>query len=276
MENEVNGMNKKSKALSNVFMICVIVWLLLPLAATLVYSLFRNWTEIVPKGFSFNSYITIFSNPRFISALYQTVLLCIIPIIITIIVVLLALFVVTVYFPKLEKYVQLLCMIPYTIQGVILSVSILSVYGKAGGFFGSRMVMLIGAYCIIILPHIYQGIRNSMHAVNMNMLIEAAEMLGASRLYAFFRVIVPNIITGITVSSLLAVGILFGDYVIIRNLSGGGTTNLQIYLYQAMKRSTGESSAVIVIIMLLTFAITALVLYMQSKSTLEKIKREGR
>ena len=43
-----------------------------------------------------------------------------------------------------------------------------------------------------------------------------------------------------------------------------------------MKRSTGESSAVIVIIMLLTFAITALVLYMQSKSTLEKIKREGR
>ena len=77
--------------------------------------------------------------------------------------------------------------------------------------------MLIGAYCIIILPHIYQGIRNSMHAVNMPMLLEAAEMLGASKLYAFFRVIVPNIITGITVSSLLAVGILFGDYVIIRN-----------------------------------------------------------
>ena len=132
------------------------------------------------------------------------------------------------------------------------------------------------SYCIIILPHIYQGIRNSMHAVNMNMLIEAAEMLGASRLYAFFRVIVPNIITGITVSSLLAVGILFGDYVIIRNLSGGGTINMQIYLYQAMKRSTDESSAVIVVIMLLTFAITALVLYLQSKSKLEKIQKEGR
>ena len=115
-----------------------------------------------------------------------------------------------------------------------------------------------------------------MHAVNMNMLIEAAEMLGASRLYAFFRVIVPNIITGITVSSLLAVGILFGDYVIIRNLSGGGTINMQIYLYQAMKRSTDESSAVIVVIMLLTFAITALVLYLQSKSKLEKIQKEGR
>ena len=138
------------------------------------------------------------------------------------------------------------------------------------------MVMLIGAYCIIILPHIYQGIRNSMHAISMTTLIEAAEMLGASRLYAFFKVIVPNIITGITVSSLLAVGILFGDYVIIRNLSGSGTINMQIYLYQAMKRSTDESSAVIVLIMLLTFAITALVLYLQSRSKIEKIQKEGR
>ena len=267
---------KKSKFFSNFFMIAIIIWMVLPLIATLIYSLFKNWTEIIPTGFSFNSYTALFSNPRFFTALYQTVLLCIVPIVITIIVMLLALFVVTIYFLKLEKYVQILCMIPYTIQGVILSVSILSVYGKSGTVFGQRMVMLIGAYCIIILPHIYQGIRNSMHAISMPMLIEAAEMLGASRLYAFFRVIVPNIISGITVSSLLAVGILFGDYVIIRNLSGSGTTNLQIYLYQAMKRSTNESSAVIVIIMLLTFAITALVLYMQSNSTLEKIKREGR
>ena len=267
---------KKSKFFSNFFMIAVIVWMVLPLIATLIYSLFKNWTKIIPEGFSFKIYEALFTNPRFFTALYQTVLLCIIPIAITIVVMLLALFVVTIYFPKLEKYVQILCMIPYTIQGVILSVSILSVYAKSESVFGQRMVMLIGAYCIIILPHIYQGIRNSMHAISMPMLIEAAEMLGASRLYAFFRVIVPNIISGITVSSLLAVGILFGDYVIIRNLSGSGTTNLQIYLYQAMKRSTGESSAVIVIIMLLTFAITALVLYLQSKSTLEKIKREGR
>ena len=143
---------------------------------------------------------------------------------------LLALFAVTIYFPKLEKYVQFLCMIPYTIQGVILSVSILSLYAGTRSFFGLRLVMLIGAYCIIILPYIYQGIRYSMYAVNMSMLIEAAEMLGASKFSAFFRVIVPNIISGITVSSLLAVGIIFGDYVLIRNITGSAFQNVQIYL----------------------------------------------
>lgn len=269
-------MNKWTKISANIVMTCVIIWLLIPLVATIIYSLFEDWTGIVPSGFTLQNYITIFSNQKFLVAIYQTILLCIVPIVLTIILVLLALFVVTIYFPNLEKYLQVLCMIPYTIQGVILSVSILSLYGKSGTILGERMVMLIGAYCIIILPHIYQGIRNSMHAVNMPMLLEAAEMLGASKLYAFFRVIVPNIITGITVSSLLAVGILFGDYVIIRNLSGSGTTNVQVFLYQTMKYSSAESSAVFVVIMLMTFAITALVLFLQSRNKLEKIQKEGR
>jgi putative spermidine/putrescine transport system permease protein len=125
--------------------------------------------------------------------------------------------------------------------------------------------MLFGAYCIIILPHIYQGIRNGMRAVNMSMLIEAAEMLGASKLYAFFRIVVPNILSAIIVSSLLAVGIIFGDYVLVRNLAGTSFPNMQIFLYQTMKSDSTKSSAVFVVIMLVTFIITAIVLFLQSR-----------
>ena len=171
---------------------------------------------------------------------------------------------------------QLLCMIPYTIQGVILSVSILILYARNDSVLSERMVMLMGAYCIIILPHIYNGIRNGMRAINMKMLLDAAEMLGESKLKAFFKVIVPNILTGITVSSLLAVGLLFGDYVIIRNLSSTNVNNMQKFLYQAMKRSSTEASAVFMVIIMITFAITALVLALQSRGMLEKMRNEGK
>ena len=268
-------MAKGSKVSANIVMTIVIIWLLIPLVATIVYSLFEDWTGIIPKGFTLANYELIFSDPAFLTAMYQTVLICIIPIVITIILVLLALFVVTVYFPRLEKYMQILCMIPYTIQGVILSVSILVLYAKNGTLLSDRMVMLVGAYCIIILPHIYNGIRNGMRAINMNMLLEAAEMLGDSKLKAFFKVIVPNIITGITVSSLLAVSLLFGDYVIIRNLSSTNVNNMQKFLYQAMKRSSTEASAVFVVIMLITCAITAIVLSLQSRSGAEKVSKQG-
>ena len=247
-------------------MLLIIIWLLLPLAATIIYSLFEDWTGIIPRGFTLANYEKIFTDPAFLTSMYQTVLICVIPILLTVLVMLLALFVVTVYFPKLEKYVQMLSMIPYTIQGVILSVSILVLYARSESVLGNRMVMLIGAYCIIILPHIFNGIRNGMRAVNMNMLLEAAEMLGESKFRAFFKIIVPNILPGITVSSLLAVSLLFGDYVIIRNLSSTNVNNMQKFLYQAMKRSSTEASAVFVVIMMLTFAITALVLAAQSRS----------
>ena len=174
-------------------------------------------------------------------------------------------FVSTVCFPGLEKYIQIVCMIPYTIQGIILSVSILSLYVSNDGILGNRLVMLFGAYCIIIMPYIYQGIRNGMRAVNVTMLLEAAEMLGASRFYTYFRIVVPNILSSIVISALVAVGIIFGDYVLVRNLCGTSFQNMQIYLYQAMKSDSTKSSAVFVVIMLITFLITAIVLKMQGK-----------
>lgn len=260
---------KKKNIGSGIVMCLIMLYLLVPLVVTIIYSIFEKWTAIIPEGFSLESYGVIFSDPEFIRSIGRTILLCIVPIAITILVVLLALFAVVVYFPKAEKYVQIICMIPYTIQGVILSVSILSLYVDAGSFFGNRLVMLFGAYCIIILPYIYQGIRNGMRAVNMTTLLEAAEMLGASRLYAFFKVIVPNIMSAIIVSSLLAVGIIFGDYVLVRNLAGTSFQNMQIYLYQTMKSDSIRASAVFVVIMFITFIITAIVLWLKSRDNKE-------
>ena len=256
---------KKGNKGAAAILILILIYLLIPLVVSIIYSMFSNWTGIIPKGFTLATYGKLFQDKAFLASLGRTVLIAIIPILITILLILLALFVTTVYFPRLEKYVQIICMIPYTIQGVILSVSILSLYVANRTFLSNRIIMLIGAYCIIILPYIYQGIRNGMRAVNMPVLLEAAEMLGASRIYAFFRVIVPNILSAIVVSSLLAVGIIFGDYVLVRNLASSAWPNVQIYLYQAMKSDSMKSSAVFVVIMAVTFLIAAIVLYLQSR-----------
>lgn len=256
---------KKKTTGSVIVLVLIMIYMSIPLLVSVIYSLFEKWTDILPEGFRLTNYITLLTDKDFVSSIGYSVMLCVVPILITIVVILLALFVTTIYFPKIEKYIQIICMIPYTIQGVILSVSILSLYVGTSSFLSKRIVMLIGAYCIVILPYIYQGIRNGMRAINMTTLIEAAEMLGASKLYAFFRVVVPNILTSIIVSSLLAVGIIFGDYVLIRNLAGTSSPNMQIYLYQTMKSDSTKASAVFVIIMMVTFVITAVVLYLQSR-----------
>lgn len=255
----------KKRKTGLILMLVLILYLLLPLVVTFIYSVSRKWTNLMPEDFHLGNYSALFSDHIFLQSIGRSVIMCIIPIAITTVAILLALFVVLVYFPKLEKYIQIICMIPYTIQGIILSVSILSMYVDAPWILHNRMVMLIGAYCVIILPYIYQGIRNGMRAINMYTLLEAAQMLGSSKIRAFFQVIVPNILSAITVSSLLAVGIIFGDYVLIRNLVGTAKPNMQIYLYQTMKSDSTKSSAVFVIIMLVTFVITAAVLYAKNR-----------
>ena len=263
---------KKKSAGSVAIMLLVMIYLLIPLVISIIYSVFHKWTGVIPEGFTLHNYVDLFMDSNFLASVGRSIAMSIIPIIVTI--VLLALFVTAIYFPKLEKYVQIICMIPYTIQGVILSVSILSLYVGSSSILSNRLVMLMGAYCIVILPYIYQGIRNGMRAVNMPTLIEAAEMLGASKIYAFFRVVVPNILSAIIVSSLLAVGIIFGDYVLIRNLAGTSAPNMQIFLYQTMKSDSTKASAVFVVIMFVTFVITAIVLFMKSREAKGKTHRK--
>lgn len=229
-------MKTKTKG-AKILIVLIMIYLLIPLTVTIIYSLFEKWTGILPEHFSFQSYVTIFQDPEFLRCIGRTVFLCVIPIAVTTMIVLLALFVAIVCFPQLEKWIQLVCMIPYTIQGVILSVSILSLYVSNKGILGNRLMMLL----------------------------EAAEMLGATRFYTYFKIVVPNILSSIIVSALLAVGIIFGDYVLVRNLCGTSFQNMQIYLYQMMKSDSTKSSAVFVVIMAITFLITAVVLTMQKK-----------
>lgn len=257
---------KQSKGTPKVWIIIISAYLLIPFIVTVIYSLVTDWsTSIIPSGFTLRNYQAILSDSVFWMCLLRTILICIVPVAIAIVVLLLAMYIVIVYCPKLEKYIQIICMIPYAIQGVILSVSIISLFTGTGTFLSNRVIMLIGAYCILILPYIYQGIRNNLYGINAAMLLEAAEMLGASKLYAFFRIIVPNIISGITVSALLSVSIIFGDFVLANNIAGNNFQNVQVYLFQVMKTSSGKSSAVVVIIFLVVALITGVVISLQTK-----------
>jgi putative spermidine/putrescine transport system permease protein len=92
----------------------------------------------------------------------------------------------------------------------------------------------------------YQGIRNSMRTVSAPQLMEAAELLGASKATAFRKVIIPNLLPGIVVSILLSISVLFGEFVLTNLLVGGQFETIQIYLYRRLSESGHLSSAVVI------------------------------
>lgn len=96
-------------------------------------------------------------------------------------------------------------------------------------------------------------------------MIEAAELLGAGKLQAYLRVIVPNLRSGITVSALLGMAVLFGDFVVVNIIGGSYYETAQMHLYKILFRSGQLSSAVIVVLFAVTLLISGTVFYQTGK-----------
>ena len=122
-------------------LILVGLFLIVPLALTFLYSVFTEWMDVLPTGFTLQFYKDIFVDGAFINSLLRSMIISVVPVMICTASILLVLYVTTLYFPKLEKYVEILCNIPYAIQGVILAAGILSLYSGKPGFLSNRIFL---------------------------------------------------------------------------------------------------------------------------------------
>lgn len=238
---------KRNRAIPRVIILLAMVYLLIPLLATLLYSIAGNWqTTILPESWTLRWFGELFRDARFADALGRTLYVCLISVAVSVLVMLPTIFVVTMYFPKWERWLNLTALIPYAIPGVVAAVGLIKLYSSGPLAISGTVGILIAAYFVAILPYMYQGIRNSIRTVNAPELMEAAELLGASKMTAFRRIIVPNILPGILVSTLLSISVLFGEFVLTNLLIGGHFETIQIYLYRRLSESGHLASAIVI------------------------------
>ena len=256
---------KKTKRFnpSPIILFFLSVYLIVPLAMTFLYSISVEWMNIFPSGLTFRYYRQIFSDSIFWNAILRSLIISIAPVSIVTIILLLAMYVVIVYHPKLDQYIQIFCTIPYSIQGIILAISVLSLYSGMPSPFSNRIFLMVLTYCIVVLPYMYQGIKNSLGTIETKRILEAAQILGAGKLYAFFFLIIPNILSGIVVSVMLSIALIFGDFVIANSIGGNYFFTAQMYLYKSMFASGQLASSVVIVLFVITLMISSGVFYLK-------------
>ena len=247
------------------------VFLIMPLAVMFVYSLADRGISILPEGFTIQYYISTLTNQAFLMGILRGIVISALPVLITNVSVLLALYVVIVYLPNMEKVVQIFCLIPTTINGIIVATSVLSMYAGSGTVFANRVVMLACIYCVFVLPVTYQGIRNSLYAVNTKGILEAAQMLGCRKFYSNVTVVIPSIFPGLAASALMGFAGLFGDFAIIKIIASSQYETAQAFLYRNRQADTQELSSAVIILLLISLAINYAVHKSQNK---QKERRE--
>ncbi len=228
--------------------------MLIPIIATFIYSISSRWgATILPDGLTFDWYIKLLTDPRFIESFGRSLFIGISSLLLSVVLILPAIFVVFYYFPKLDKLMNLLILLPFAVPPVVSSVGLLQLYADSEIALVGTPWILIGTYFTIALPFMYRAIANSFDAINLHDLMDAAHLLGASTTKAFLLIVLPNIKKGLMASLFLSFSFLLGEFVFANILVGTRYETLQIYLYNMRQTSGHFTSALVMTYFLIIF-----------------------
>ena len=119
-------------------------------------------------------------RPALLQALWHSLLICFGTLLLSVVVILPAMFVIAYYFPKLDAVMNVLILLPFAVPPVVSAVGLMQLFAADPLPLLGTPWILVGCYFTIALPFIYRAISNNMQAINLRDLMDAAHLLGAS------------------------------------------------------------------------------------------------
>jgi putative spermidine/putrescine transport system permease protein len=231
-----------------------VVWLLvgaaywlIPLVATLLFSLKRNETGTCC---TLGNYGEILHDPQFWKNIRISFLLALETIVIGLVLLVPTVYWVHLKLPRLRPVIGFLALVPFVVPPIVLVVGLLEVYRDAPRWFYAQPYgFLAAAYVILAFPYIYFALDAGFRAIDVHTLTEASQSLGAGWRTTLLHVILPNIKVAALAGALLTLAIVMGEFT-IASLAVFDT--FPVYIQYVNQNKTYPAAAVT----LLSFGIT--------------------
>jgi putative spermidine/putrescine transport system permease protein len=223
--------SRRNSGVGMIALIFVLLYLLVPLGATLWFGLDTG------NGFDFSSYQRIFSDPDFSQTIITSLELAAATTILVVVLVTPTAYWVQMRIPGARPLLDFLTLVPFAVPAIVLAVGLTQEFGSTANpliaYLSLGLVpilsnsfnivntppLLVCAYVIVALPFVYRPIDNSLRAINTSVLTEAAYSLGSGWWRTFLTVILPNIWPGIISAALLTFSVVMGEFTIAQLFS---------------------------------------------------------
>lgn len=254
-----------SKVLKHLAIWGVVLYLIIPLLGTVLYSFSTGWTfSILPEGLTIDWYRELFADSDFWLAMARTLFLAAAGTLGGLVLIVPTVFVIYVYHPKFMWIIDMLVIASFAVPAIVSAMAIMSAYSSSGI---PMLVFVIGTYIVGSVPMIQLGTRNSLRAIDARTLMESSEILGANKFQAFLKIILPNLKNGIIAAALFRFSTLFGEFGLLNLLVGGAFPNIQIFLRQNMTRNGHFTSAIVVAYFLIVTIMTVIGLNLTNRAS---------
>jgi putative spermidine/putrescine transport system permease protein len=253
---------KKKGPLPGLFIGGFLFYMLLPIVATYAFSIATRWDRtILPEGLTLDWYKVAFMDRWFLIVFKNSLVLSFSTVIASILIIVPTAYWVHLRVPRARPILDLISTLPFAIPGVVLSLGLIRLYAQPPLMLARTPAMLVAAYVIFTMPFMYRPVVNSLKAVNIKVLTEAAQSLGSSWLRTLRQVILPNIMPGIISGGLLVFATIFGEFTIATFLVGARYKTFPMQLVYYTRRDGRIASAYSVISFTIAWVSSLIILW---------------
>ena len=165
--------------------------------------------------------------------------------------------------PRLRPIFDSITIVPIVIPPIVLIVGVLQV---APTFLKSTPYLLALEYGILAMPFVYRSLDAGLRAIDLKTLTEASRSLGGGWRTTLWRVIVPNLRTGILSATVLTIALVLGEFTMA---SLDLYQTIPVWIYQFAQDDGHVSTAV----SLVSLVVIWLLLMVISSFDLRRIRR---
>jgi len=216
----------------------ILLLLYAPIATLMVLSFNSSKTRSKWGGFSPKWYIALFQNEDIMNALYTTLIIALLSALIATLIGTAAAIGIQALNNKFRTVMMAVTNIPMLNADIVTGISLMLLFIACRAIFpqfslGFTTVLL--AHITFNIPYVILSVMPKLKQTN-KYTYEAALDLGASPLYAFFKVVLPDIFPGVCSGFLLAFTMSLDDFVITHFTTGAGVHTLSTKIYSEVRK----------------------------------------
>ena len=261
-ETEIKG--RFSRYLMGAIGTLIVLMLLLPHLTIILISFVRDgsWTwQVLPPEYTFRNYLSLFRNPRVLRPIVNSLKMASLATAGNFVFGILAAYLLAKRRFFGRSFVDVLVMIPWALPGTVVAMNLIFAFNKGSLFTGNQVLVstfwiLPLAYFIRNIPLVFRSTYAALQQLD-DSLEEAARNLGASRFYAFRKVIMPLVMPGVLAGTLLAFVTALGEFVasILLYIPSNKPISVEIYSQLDRLSNFGTASAYSVLLIILISAV---------------------
>ena len=230
------------KTLQNIYLSLIIFLLYAPIVTLVVLSFNNSKTRAKWGGFTGKWYISLFQNEQIMSALYTTLLIALLSALIATLIGTAAAIGIQGMKRKSRTIAMGITNIPMLNADIVTGISLMLLFIAVGSGlkylginFSLGFATVLIAHITFNIPYVILSVMPKLKQTKRST-YEAALDLGASPIYAFFKVVFPDILPGVFSGFLLAFTMSLDDFVITHFTKGPGVDTLSTKIYSEVRK----------------------------------------